>query len=85
MHDTHLLEKIYNSLSEICDRNSIIKMNELCINVNENSHIDEKSLLQFLKDRDNKLYGDFTRIYIERCEAETLTATIKSIDGDKNE
>jgi Zn finger protein HypA/HybF involved in hydrogenase expression len=41
VHDTHLIEKIYESLAEICRRNAIVRVNALHIEVDEGSHITE--------------------------------------------
>lgn len=85
MHDTHLLEKIYNSLSELCDINLIVKIHVISIIVNKESHINERGLLGYLKDRDSSLVGDWTKICLERQESEKLTALITSVEGDQDE
>lgn len=82
MHDTHLLEKIYNSLAELCNTNCIAKINEISITVSQDSHINEHNLLDFLKDRDNCLFGDQTKIFIERQQKEELTANINRVEGE---
>lgn len=82
MHDTHLIEKIYQSINTLCKHNSIVKINEINIEVDEDSHIDGLHLLSHLIDRDNVMFGDWTVINVERKPYEILTAVIKSIDGD---
>ncbi len=85
MHDTHLIEKIYQSIITLCMQNSIIKINEINIEVDEDSHIDGPHLLSHLKDRDSERFGDWTVINVESKPYEKLTAVIKSIDGDCSE
>lgn len=82
MHDTHLIEKIYQSILSLCKEHSIVKVNELFIEVGEGSHIDAPHLLSHLKDRDHSLFGDGMVLHVDRQPFEKLTARIKSIDGD---
>lgn len=82
MHDTHLIEKIYQSIVILCRQNGIVKVNELEIEVDEGSHIEGSHLLSHLIDRDRAMFGNWTVIHIEHEPYEKLTAVIKSIDGD---
>ena len=82
MHDTHLIEKIYQSIVALCRQNRIARVNKIYIEVDEGSHIEGPHLLCHLKDRDNALFGDRTVIHVEHKPYEKLTAVIKSIDGD---
>lgn len=82
MHDTHLIEKIYQSIIILCKQNGIFKINEINIEVDEGSHIDGPHLLSHLQDRDSAMFGDWTVINIEHKPYEKLTAVIKSIDGN---
>lgn len=85
MHDTHLIEKIYQSILSLCIENGIIKVNKIDIEVDEGSHIEGPHLLEHLTDRDSKLFGDWTVVNVEHKPYEKLTAVIKSIDGDSIE
>ena len=82
MHDTHLIEKIYQSIVALCRQNEIVKVNELEIEVDEGSHIEGEHLLSHLIDRDSAMFGDWTTVHVEHKPYEKLTAIIKSIDGD---
>lgn len=82
MHDTHLIEKIYASIAEICRKNSIVKVNDIHIEVDEGSHMSESLLLEHLSDRDSTLFGTWTDMHIEYQPFEKLTAVITSVDGD---
>jgi len=82
MHDTHLIEKIYQSIVGLCVQNRIVKINELDIEVDEGSHIEGPHLLEHLIDRDSDMFGDWTIIHVEHKPYEKLTAVIKSIDGE---
>lgn len=85
MHDTHLIEKIYERIAEICRHNSIVKVIELHIEVDEGSHITEPLLREQLCDRDSSLFGDWTDIYVDYQPFEKLTAVITGIDGDSSD
>lgn len=82
MHDTHLIEKIFESIAALCRQNGIVKVNEIAIEVDEGSHIEGPHLLSHLKDRDSTMFGDWTVIHVEHKAFKKLTAVIKSIDGD---
>lgn len=82
MHDTHLIEKIYQSIVALCRQNGVIKVNDIVIAVDEGSHIEGPHLLSHLKDRDSIMFGDWTIIHVEYEPFDKLTAVIKSIDGD---
>ena len=45
MHDTHLIEKIYESIADICRQNSIIKVVDLHIEVDEAAILPSRSCL----------------------------------------
>lgn len=81
MHDTHLIEKIYGSISELCRLYTIIKVNGLTLELDKSSHIDAPLLLEHLIDRDSTLFGDWTHVIINYKPLEKLTAVITSIDG----
>lgn len=82
MHDTHMIEKMYESISKLCMENNVVRVNEINIEVDEKSHIDSKHMLSHLQDRDNKLFGSWTKVNVTLKPYEKLTAVIKSIDGD---
>lgn len=82
MHDTHLIEKIYESITEICHQNSMIKVNDLHIEVDKGSHITGPLLLRSLSDRDSSLFGIWTDVHVDYRPYEKLTAVITSIKGD---
>jgi len=82
MHDTHLIEKIYQAIVAVCKEHSIVQVNELCIEVDEGSHIDGPHLLSHLIERDSCLFGSGTVVSVEQGPLPKLSARIKSIDGD---
>ena len=82
MHDTHLIEKIYQSIAALCRQNKISKVNVLKIEVDEGSHIEGQHLLSHLIDRDSVMFGDWTTVHVEHKPYEKLTAIIESIDGN---
>ena len=85
MHDTHLIEKIYQSIVALCRQNEIIKVHGIDIEVDDGSHIEGPHLLSHLIDRDNTMFGSWTVIHLEHKPFEKLTAVIKGIDGDGRE
>lgn len=85
MHDTHLIEKMYQSIVDVCIHNGIVKVNEIDIEVDEASHVEGPHLLSHLIERDNKLFSCDTIVNVEHKPYEKLTAIIKSIDGDISE
>ncbi|WP_250229987.1 hypothetical protein [Anaeropeptidivorans aminofermentans] len=85
MHDTHLIEKIYQSITALCRENNIHKVNEINIEVDEGSHIEGPHLLSHLQERDPVLFSDGAVVNVEMKPYEKLTAVIKSIDGESRE
>lgn len=85
MHDTHLIEKIYQSILALCAQNGISKVNELELEVDEGSHLDSPHLLSHLMDRDSAMFGGWTTVHVAHKPYEKLTAVIKHIDGDDGE
>lgn len=82
MHDTFLLKKISESLSELCNSNSITRVMKLQIITSRNSHIHHDNLYEQLLSDHNGAVGEWTEIIIERCDIESLTAIIKSVEGE---
>lgn len=82
MHDTHLIEKIYQSISVLCRESGIVKVSEVAIEVDEGSHIEGPHLLSHLMDRDGAMFGPWTAVHVEQKPYEALTAVIRSIHGD---
>ncbi|MBP1758442.1 MAG: hypothetical protein H6Q61_691 [Firmicutes bacterium] len=85
MHDTHLIEKIYQSIADHCRQSGVVKVNELDIAVDEGSHLDGPHLLSHLMDRNGVLFGPWTTIRLEQNPFEKLTAEIRRIDGESRE
>ncbi|HBN84332.1 MAG TPA: hypothetical protein DDZ89_10845 [Clostridiales bacterium] len=83
MHDTHLIEKIYQSIIALCEQNGITRVNNIAIEVDQCSHIEAEHLLAHLVDRDNTIFGEWTSVHMEYKPYEMLTAVIKRIDGTK--
>lgn len=82
MHDTQLIEKIYQAVVALCRESGITKVNELVIEVDEGCHTNEEHLLSHLSERDSMMFGDWTIVHVEYRPFEKLTAIIKRIDGD---
>jgi len=80
-----MIEKIYESIAEICRQNSIVKVIDLHIEVDEGSHITEPLLLEQLSDRDSSLFGVWTDVHVVYQPFDKLTAVITGIDGDSSD
>ena len=82
MHDTFLLSNISKSLTELCEKNKIIKLERIIIAVNCNSHVNEENLLEHLKHHNSELIVNTIKIKVNRENIEEQTAIIKSIQGE---
>ena len=82
MHDTFLLNKISNSLKELCTENKIKKIEEVTLVVNHNSHINEENLQEHLKLHNTNIIASNLKIKLQREDIEEQTAIIKSIQGE---
>lgn len=82
MHDTLLLNKVSQSLKEICNENKISRIEEFTLVVNHDSHINEENLLEHLKLHNLDIISKELKIEIQKEDIEELTAIIKSIQGE---
>jgi len=82
MHDTILLSKISQGLTECCKSKKILKVNKLTVNVNENSHINSCNLYEYLKNYNNDIVDEATKIKIEIEDLPDQVVIISSIEGD---
>jgi hydrogenase maturation protease len=82
MHDTYLLNKISQSLKEICTENQIKRIDQFTLVVNHHSHIDESNLQEYLAIHNKNMIGNTLQITIRREDIEDQTAIIHSIQGD---
>lgn len=82
MHDTILLSKISQSLDECCKKQKISKVNKIAVVVNNHSHINLSNLSKYLKNYNENLVDDYTKIKIEIEDLPDQTAIIRSIEGE---
>ncbi|RBP61012.1 hypothetical protein DES36_11510 [Alkalibaculum bacchi] len=82
MHDTFLLQKISDSLREICSKNKIKTIEGFTLIVNHNSHINEENLLEHLRLYNSDITGREIIIKIYREDIGGQSAIIKSIQGE---
>lgn len=85
MHDTFLLNKISQSLKEICNKNKINRIEQFTLVVNQDSHINEENLLEHLQLYNSDITANDLKIEIQREEIEEQTAIIKRIQGENFE
>ena len=65
----------------MCAEKDISLIRKTIIEVNENSRVNEESLISFFKDMNSQLVDDKTMFTIERTDLEPLIAVIKVIEG----
>lgn len=82
MHDTMLLDKISNSLGELCRSHNIIRIKKLSLIVDNNSHINSSNLYEHMQDSNKGLIGEWTKIEVEKEALDNQVAIIHSIEGD---
>ena len=86
MYDSYLFKRIADSLIDMCAENRIKKITYLEINVHHNSHINSKSLQDYLIEEIPNLVDDDSKIVVDvEDNIEELSALILSIEGYKNE
>ena len=85
MHDTILLNKISDAVSQVCEANNFKKVNKIAVVVNYRSHVDEHNLYEHLQNADGDLIGLWTEIKIEREDIQDQTAILHSIQGEKGD
>lgn len=85
MHDTFLLKRISESLSELIRKNRIERVIKLRIITSQNSHIHRDNLYEQLMTDHNGAVGEWTEIIIDRQDIDSLTAVIESIEGENYE
>jgi len=85
MHDTILLNKISDAVSQVCEANNFKKVNKIAVVVNHRSHVDEHNLYEHLQNADGDLIGLWTEIKIEREDIQDQTAILHSIQGEKGD
>lgn len=85
MHDTFLMERIYEEMKRLCCKNNITKLELLVIGVNKESHLDEDEFYSYLNEKNDSIIGEWTEILIKKEEIEENTAIIYSLIGERNE
>ncbi|NLM34165.1 MAG: hypothetical protein GX206_01885 [Clostridiales bacterium] len=82
MQDTYLLDKISNSIKEICSSKNIKCIREFTLVVNHNSNVNEENLRKHLAEHNKEHIGEELKIKIQREDIEEKTAIIHSIQGE---
>ncbi|AOY75840.1 hypothetical protein [Clostridium formicaceticum] len=82
MHDTYLLNKIAQSLKDICQEHKLKKIEAFTLVVSHHSHVNEESLGEHLEIHSKELMGDDLRIKVRREDIEEQTAIIHSLQGE---
>lgn len=85
MHDTFLIERIYESILKLCEDNGISRLSKIILDVNTDSHICEDSIRVHFGERKNRLIDRWTEILIERQEVGKLNAVIRSLEGESSD
>lgn len=85
MHDTFLMERIYEEMKRLCRKNNITKLELLVIGVNKESHLDRDEFYSYLDEKNDSIIGEWTEVLIKKEEIEENTAIIYSLIGERNE
>lgn len=85
MHDTHMIEKIYQSIVALCQQNGVKTVTRMRIEVDESSHLDGPHLLAHLYDRDSVLFTPTTEILLSTSPLYILTAIITNLEGESDD
>ncbi|MCQ1529601.1 hypothetical protein [Lutispora saccharofermentans] len=85
MHDTFLIKGIYEELIKICDKYDIIRLDRVVMEVSRNSHIDEEEFIEFLKEQNDSIMGEWTTADIRKEDIEENTAIIYVLEGKRND
>jgi len=85
MHDTFLLKRISESLSDLIIEYKLSRVIKLRITTSMNSHIHTDNLYEHLLSEHNGIIGEWTEIIIEKQDIDDLTAVIESIEGESLE
>ena len=82
MHDTFLMERIYESLVNLCKKNNIGRVNKITVTADTKSHINENSLLEYFCTKNPELTENLTKVTIEKKDVGNLMAIIEKIEGE---
>ncbi|PKM96440.1 MAG: hypothetical protein CVU84_01640 [Firmicutes bacterium HGW-Firmicutes-1] len=85
MHDTFLFENIKKEVFAICEKIEIKKLTKMNVSVYEDSHVNEETLYHCLKETNNPLIGQWTKVEVEYNNPERLTAIINQVEGESFE
>lgn len=85
MHDTILLNKISDSLTNLCRAHKIKKIKKLSIIVDNNSHVNSDNLHEHLCNVNGNLAGEWTEVIVEKDNLDSQVAILHSIEGEKAE
>ena len=82
MIETVILGKVSKQLEKLCRENNIIKLQEIVVEVDSNSQVNNEILKSYLKEYNNPLVGEFTEIIVNIEEYEEESAVILSLKGE---
>lgn len=85
MHDTFLIKSLYEELRKICSKYDIIRLDRVVMEVSKNSHIDEEEFIEFLKEQNDPIMGEWTLADIRKEDIEENTAIIYVLAGKRND
>ena len=79
------LNKISDSLADLCRAHNIKKIKKLSIIVDKNSHVNSENLYEHLCNFNTNLAGEWTEVIVEQEHLDTQIAILHSIEGEKVE
>lgn len=75
-------KNLYDVIEQLCEENSIARVNNLILTLHNSSRINERSIREYFRENNSRLIGEWTNITVEKRKIEKLKAIIQRIDGE---
>ncbi|WP_099188000.1 hypothetical protein [Tepidibacter mesophilus] len=82
MEDTFLINRIYNSLNEICSENNIKKVKNITFVVGDGSDLNKENICDYFEQNRSELIGRWTNINMKIENFDNNIAIIHSLEGE---
>lgn len=82
MEDTFLINRIYNSLNEICRENNIDRVKNITFVVGEDNDLSKENICDYFEQNKSELIGKWTNINMKIENFDNNIAIIHSLEGE---
>ncbi|MCT4508504.1 MAG: hypothetical protein N4A48_07040 [Tepidibacter sp.] len=82
MEDTFLINRIYNSLNEICSENNIKRVKNITFVVGDGSDLSKENICDYFEQNKSELIGRWTNINMKIEDFDNNIAIIHSLEGE---